>query len=148
MNATGIITVNPVCLTATNVDYNNINTYYKVPIGSQCWMKENLRTRLYNDGTEILFDATVGSVGSSPTWQNLTVGGHTIYAHDNTASPSNLTTYVYLYNWYEAAGIVTNLGSPSKNICPTGWHVPNDKERTTLTGYLSGTNVAGGKMKA
>ena len=71
-------------------------------------MKENLRTRLYNDGTEILFDATVGSVGSSPTWQNLTVGGHTIYAHDNTASPSNLTTYVYLYNWYEAAGIVTN----------------------------------------
>jgi len=68
VNATGIITVNPVCLTATNVDYNNINTYYKVPIGSQYWMKENLRTRLCNNGTEILFDATVGSVGSSPTW--------------------------------------------------------------------------------
>jgi uncharacterized protein (TIGR02145 family) len=35
----------------------------------------------------------------------------------------------------------------SKNVCPTGWHVPTDVEWTTLTNYLGGTGLAGGKMK-
>jgi len=34
-----------------------------------------------------------------------------------------------------------------KNVCPLGWHVPNDAEWTTLTDYLGGASVAGGKMK-
>jgi len=36
----------------------------------------------------------------------------------------------------------------SRNLCPTGWHVPSDDEWTTLTTYLGGEGVAGGKMKA
>ena len=35
----------------------------------------------------------------------------------------------------------------NKNICPTGFHVPTDTEWTTLTTYLGGESVAGGKMK-
>ena len=34
-----------------------------------------------------------------------------------------------------------------KNVCPTGWHVPTDAEWTTLTTYLGGESVAGGKLK-
>ena len=34
-----------------------------------------------------------------------------------------------------------------KNVCPTGWHVPSDAEWTTLTTFLGGEAVAGGKLK-
>jgi uncharacterized protein (TIGR02145 family) len=44
-----------------------------------------------------------------------------------------------LYNWYAA--------TDSRNIAPTGWHVPTDAEWITLTTYLGGESVAGGKMK-
>jgi uncharacterized protein (TIGR02145 family) len=108
-------------------------------------MKENLKVTKYNDGTAIPLDASGGSGGnaSGQTWSGLTTGARTVYAHDN----NNLTTYGYLYNWYAASGIVTSGGSSTKNICPTGWHVPTDAEWTTLTTYLGGESVAGGKMK-
>ena len=132
--------------TISDIDGNSYNT---VLIGAQCWTKENLRVRRYNNGTSMLFDITGGSGGSSPTWQNLTIGAHTIYAHDSTATPSNLTKYGYLYNWYAVKGIST-VGviaiTDTLNICPSGWTVPTDAEWTTLTTEI-GLN-AGGKMKS
>jgi uncharacterized protein (TIGR02145 family) len=107
--------------------------------------------RRYNNGTSILFDNTGGSGGSSSTWQNLTIGAHTIYANDSTTTPSNRTKYGYLYNWYVANGIFTtgNIASTDTlNICPSGWHVPTDADWTTLTTELGGESVAGGKMKS
>jgi uncharacterized protein (TIGR02145 family) len=47
-------------------------------------------------------------------------------------------TYGALYNWY-----TVNTGK----LCPKGWRVPNDDEWTSLTSYLGGSSVAGGKMK-
>ena len=138
----------PCGTTITDIDGNSYNT---VLIGSQCWTKENLRVRRYNDGTAIQFDATGGSGGSSSTWQNLTIGAHTIYANDSTTTPSNRTKYGYLYNWYAAKGIYTagNIASTDTlNVCPVGWHVPTDAEWTTLTTELGGESVAGGKMKS
>jgi uncharacterized protein (TIGR02145 family) len=38
------------------------------------------------------------------------------------------------------------MGSPTKNICPTGWHVPSDTEWDILTSNLG--NDLGGKMKS
>jgi uncharacterized protein (TIGR02145 family) len=135
--------------TISDIDGNSYNT---VLIGAQCWTKENLRVRRYNNGTSMLFDTTGGSGGSSSTWQNLTRGAHTIYAHDSTATtPSNLTKYGYLYNWYAAKGISTGgtiLPNDTLRICPTGWHVPTDTEWTTLTTELGGESVAGGKLKS
>lgn len=127
------------------------NVYNTVLIGAQCWTKENLRVRRFNNGTSILFDAIGGSGGSSSTWQNLEIGAHTIYAHDSVATPSNLTKYGYLYNWYAAKGISTTgtiLANDTLNICPSGWHVPTDAEWTTLTTELGGESVAGGKLKS
>jgi uncharacterized protein (TIGR02145 family) len=48
----------------------------------------------------------------------------------------NYDTYGALYNWESA-----------KNACPPGWHLPSDSEWTTLTAFLGGETVAGGKMK-
>jgi len=45
-----------------------------------------------------------------------------------------------LNTWYD---VNDRLG-----LAPAGWHVPTDAEWTTLTTFLRGTEVAGGKMKA
>ena len=51
-------------------------------------------------------------------------------------SISYVAKYGYLYNWGTAL-----------TICPTGWHLPTDAEWTTLTTFLGGESVAGGKLK-
>ena len=35
-----------------------------------------------------------------------------------------------------------------QGICPTGWHIPTDAQWTTVTTFLGGESVAGGKMKS
>ncbi|MBK9327803.1 MAG: fibrobacter succinogenes major paralogous domain-containing protein [Sphingobacteriales bacterium] len=112
--------------TVTDIDGN---VYNVVKIGNQCWMKENLKTTRYNDGSAI-------PTGLSNTaWEATTNGAYAIY--DNNAA--NNTTYGKLYNWY-----AVNTGK----LAPAGWHVPTDAEWTTLTTYLGGVRVAGGPMKA
>ena len=114
----------PGAATVTDVDNNIYNT---VQIGTQCWMKENLRTTRYANGTSI----ALGSSTSSTTAYR--------YYPDNNSS--NVSTYGYLYNWKALMG---NSSSSSANpsgvqgICPTGWHVPSDAEWTQLTDYVSG----------
>ena len=119
--------------TVSDIDGNVYNT---VLIGTQCWTKENLRVRKYNNGTSILFNASGGSVGTSTTWQNLTIGAHTIYAHDSTTTPSNRTKYGYLYNWYAAKGITTAGSTTYSNICPIGFHVPTDSDWNKLVKFI------------
>jgi uncharacterized protein (TIGR02145 family) len=134
------------CGTSTVLD-NELNSYNTVLIGTQCWTKENLKVTRYNDGTAILLNNTYTSGTVSTVWQGLPTGAYTIYGN-GLSTGTDATNYGFLYNWYAAVGIVTPMGSPTKNICPTGWHVPTDTEWTTLTDYLLGLSVAGGKMKS
>ncbi len=101
------------------------NTYTIIGIGSQIWMAENLKTTKYNDGTSIPYSSQVTSIPS--------------YCYYNNDEATYKNTYGSLYN----GRILTT----SKNVCPTGWHIPTKDEVTTLIGYLGGSNVAGGKMK-
>ncbi|OFX31706.1 MAG: hypothetical protein A2X08_16050 [Bacteroidetes bacterium GWA2_32_17] len=117
-----------ICGTSTITDINS-NTYNTVSIGGQCWMKENLKTTKYSDNTAI------PNITNSTTWSNLSTGAYCNYSN----TPSNANTYGRLYNWYAV--------TDTHNICPTGWHVPSDAEWTTLTTYLGGESVAGGKLK-
>jgi uncharacterized protein (TIGR02145 family) len=113
-------------------------SYDVITLGSQCWMKQNLRVTTLNDGTAIPVDAggtTTGNGSGYTGWLNTTTSAMTVYAHD----ASNLTTYGYLYNQYAV--------NDPKGLCPSGWHVPTDAEWTTLSTCLGGELVAGEKMK-
>lgn len=115
----------PSATTVTDIDGN---LYHSVTIGTQVWMVENLKVTKYNDGTSI------PNVTDATEWSELTTGA--LCDYENT--PTNSATYGKLYNWY-----AVNTGK----LCPTGWHVPTDAEWTTLTTYLGGLSVAGGKLK-
>jgi uncharacterized protein (TIGR02145 family) len=105
------------------------NSYFTVVIGTQIWTRENLKTTKYRDGTPI------PNVSDNNTWSSLPTGA---YCWDNN-DIANKNIYGALYNWIAI--------TDSKGLCPTGWHVPTDGEWTTLTTYLGGTSVAGGKLK-
>ena len=58
--------------------------------------------------------------------------------YDN--DPANGTKYGKLYNWYAV--------HDPRGLAPKGWHIPSDKEWTTLTDNLGGENGAGTQMKS
>ncbi len=102
------------------------NYYTSIQIGTQKWLKENLKTTKYNDGTDI-----------GTAWG--TIPSYAWYNNDMAYKEA----YGALYNWYAVDTISTN----HKNICPVGWHVPTQTEFQTLIDYLGGVDVAGGKIK-
>ena len=90
------------------------NVYQTVRIGTQVWMRENLKVSLYRNGNPIITGLT------NSAWAATTSGAYSIYNND----PSNNTIYGKLYNWYAV--------NDSRGLCPLGWHVPNDAEWKTL----------------
>jgi uncharacterized protein (TIGR02145 family) len=110
-----------------------------VTIGTQIWCSTNLDVTTYRDGTPI------PQVTDPTEWANLTTGAWCYYNNE----PDNGDIYGKLYNWYAVAGIHdTDSSTPNKILAPLGWHIPTDAELTTLTNFLGGQNVAGGKMKS
>ena len=107
------------------------NVYKTITIGTQTWMAENLRTTRYRDGTAI------PNVTDNIAWSALTTGTYCTY--ENTADVVTIATNGMLYNWYAA--------TDSRNIAPTGWHLPSDDEWETLINYLGGEDITDGKMK-
>nr|WP_321451574.1 FISUMP domain-containing protein [uncultured Carboxylicivirga sp.] len=111
----------------TTVDYNYITDFdgyqYKtLPIGSQQWMVENLRTTHYNNGDEILTTDIPGKgIGymENPKYQWVYQGNDDL-----------LNDYGRLYTWY---AIVDD-----RNVCPQGWHVPSIDEYHQLVDYIGG----------
>jgi uncharacterized protein (TIGR02145 family) len=89
----------------------------------------NLKTTKYKDGTAIPL------VTNNTTWGNLTTPGYCWYNNDASTYKN---TYGALYNWY-----AVNTGK----LAPAGWHVPSNAEWNTLSAYLGGDNVSGGKLK-
>ena len=118
--------------TLTDVDGNIYNT---VQIGDQCWLRENLRTTRYADGTPI--EHGNGASYTTPYWY---------YPMDDAANKPN---YGLLYNWPAVVrGVTGSAANPSgvQGICPDGWHVPSVAEWTQLTDYVSSQSeyVCGG----
>ncbi|MBQ7489487.1 MAG: fibrobacter succinogenes major paralogous domain-containing protein, partial [Bacteroidales bacterium] len=127
--AVSFTTVAPfVCGTSTISDYDN-NVYNTVQIDGQCWLKENLRTTHYSDGTAV----PLGS-GYSAT------DGYYLHLEDNA---SNDATYGLLYNYkavMNGASSINAVPSGVQGICPTGWHVPSRAEFENLLTYLYDQN--------
>ncbi len=105
------------------------NHYPTVTIGSQIWLAKNLKTTKYTDGGAIEYPGA-----DNNAWMTNTTGAYAWY--DN--SIGNKDVYGALYNWYAADTSI---------LCPNGWHVPTDEEWTTLTTFLGGMDIAGGKLK-
>lgn len=124
-NEFSVTTINNTITTVTDIDENVYNT---VQIGTQIWMRENLKTTHYNDGTPI------PNITNDSIWGTEATGAYCYYNNDI----NNNSTYGKLYNWY-----ATHTGK----LAPVGWHVPTYAEFQTLITYLGGNTVAGGKMK-
>jgi uncharacterized protein (TIGR02145 family) len=86
------------------------NIYRTVKIGNQVWTVENLKVTKYRNGDAILY------VIDNLEWAKLTIGAYCNYDNDM----NNIMVYGRLYNWYAI--------NDSRNIAPTGWHVPTDEE--------------------
>jgi len=105
--------------------------YKTVTIGTQVWMAVNLKTTKYRNGN---------SIGTTnPATLNISAESTPKYQWANYGIESNVATYGRLYTWHTA--------TDSRGICPTGWHLPSDAEWTTLTTFLGGNSIAGGKLK-
>ena len=114
------------CAGTPTVSYGG-QTYNTVQIGTQCWLRENLNIGTMINGT---MDQTNNGVIEKYC-----------YNDDN----SNCDIYGGLYQWDEVMQYVTTAGV--QGICPSGWHIPTDAQWTSVTTFLGGEIVAGGKMK-
>lgn len=105
------------------------NVYNSVTIGTQVWMKENLKTTRFNNGDAIPL------VTGKDDWTALATPGYCWFNNDATTYKD---PYGALYNWFTVQ---------KSNLCPEGWHVPTHLEWTKLSDFLGGVYVAGGELK-
>lgn len=103
------------CGTITDGSGNNYET---IVIGSQCWMKENLKTTKFKDGSNIT------NVTNNASWSTFISPAYCWY---NNSYSLNGVVYGALYNF---TAVNTEL------LCPNGWHVPNKSEWELMEQYL------------
>ena len=107
----------------TVTDYDG-NVYHTVRLGEQCWMRENLRTTHYADGTAIA--TTSGTSETVPYY----------YQHNSL----NVVQFGLYYNWTAVMnGAESSNTNPSgvQGICPDGWHVPSAAEWLELNDFVN-----------
>jgi uncharacterized protein (TIGR02145 family) len=97
------------------------NVYNTVSIGTQLWMKENLKT------TKYLNSDLIGT--TTPATLDITNEITPKYQWAYDGDENNVAIYGRLYTWFTV--------TDSRNVCPTGWSVPTDAQWTTLTDYLT-----------
>lgn len=109
-----LIFLTSLCMALSGCHSNKVkdidgNKYKTVTIGTQVWMRENLKTTRYNDGTLIPL------VTDSDAWTELNTPAFCWYNNDQ----ANKNVYGALYNWYAVS---------TGKLCPDGWHVSADSE--------------------
>jgi len=104
-----------------------------VKIGKQTWTTKNLDVSKFRNGEAIPLAKT------NAEWALAGQNGQPAWCYYNN-DPANGTTYGKLYNWYAV--------SDPRGLAPNGYHIPTDKEWTTLTTYLGGDWSASPKMKS
>ena len=109
----------------------NGNVYKTIANGTQIWMAENLKTTRYRNGD------LIGT--TTPAILNIISESTPKYQWAFDGNESNVAIYGRLYTGYAV--------TDSRNVCPTGWHLPADAEWSTLTTHLGGADVAGDKLK-
>ena len=106
------------------------NNWYKVvQIGTQCWLKENMRATKYRDGTNT---TDINKPNASTV-----VSDQQKYRYEPPVN--NIREYGYLYNWLAATGDPSSTSSTSiiQGVCPDGWHVPRDDEWYVMETFVN-----------
>jgi uncharacterized protein (TIGR02145 family) len=104
-----------------------------VMIGDQEWQTKNLDVDRFRNGESI------PHVRTDEEWKTAGERGEPAWCYYYNDA-GNDKIYGKLYNWYAVNDV--------RGLAPEGWHIPTDEDWTTLTDYLGGLEVAGGKMKA
>jgi uncharacterized protein (TIGR02145 family) len=128
-NELGTTSGDDITVTTFNVSDIDGNGYYTVQIGTQEWITENLKATHFQNGD------TIPNVSSIYEWGGLTRAAYCFLNND----PSIAAVYGNLYNFYVA--------KDSRNVCPTGWHVPTMDEWNILITYLGGNIAADTKLR-
>lgn len=102
------------------------NEYDTVVIGTQVWLRENLKTTKYYNGVSIPL------VTDNTQWASMTSAAFCWYGNNSSLKDD----YGALYNWYAV---------DTKILCPIGWHVPTQEEWNILFDYVG--DLAGAKLK-
>ena len=109
------------------------HSYYVTQIGDQCWMRTNLRTTKYNDGSTIPGGVSYSGYSKTDPYHYI--------------NPSyNDSIYGYFYNWPAAAH---RNSSNRLDLCPKGWHVPSQADLETLlstAGVTISNNIGTGAV--
>ena len=135
------------CEGALFADFDG-NTFEGVEIGTQCWMKENLKVTHFPNGEAIPY------IADFDTWKNL-ANSNTAVAYCyyfNTQSYADTYGNLYTYataiasNWTKDNDEVTNAEG-GQGICPDGWHLPTNPDWALMINYLGTWTDAGGEMK-
>lgn len=94
--------------------------YNTVKVGDQWWFAENLA---------YLPNVTVPTTGSVATPYNYVYNQTSCGCLGKAKANENYKIYGTLYNWKAA-----------ENVCPVGWHLPDDSEWEQLAEYISDDN--------
>lgn len=100
----------------TLTDIEN-NTYKWTRLGDQVWLSENLKVTKSSSGKGFSY------IEDNVTWGNL---------KDNDIDAA----YCFLENNENNTYSVLYTYAAAKEVCPDGWHLPNDNDFRALKGYL------------
>ncbi|MBK7174704.1 MAG: fibrobacter succinogenes major paralogous domain-containing protein [Bacteroidales bacterium] len=94
------------------------NKYDTIHIGTQVWLKQNLKVTHYRNGDP------VEPILKDSDWFYSESGAWCCYNNDT----NNIPIYGCLYNLYAA--------KDPRGLCPQGWHTPTEDEWRTLVSFL------------
>lgn len=108
------------------------NFYQSVIIGNQEWLASNIRATKFSNGDSIVHAINSWGVNG---WASMSAPAWCWFSNDSVYE----IPYGKLYNGY--------VVNDPRNICPVGWHVPNNEDWLTLENFAGGSDFAGGKLK-
>ncbi len=132
-----VITFNPTIKYGTVTDIDG-NTYKTVQIAGKEWMAENLKVKRYSNGEPIQIVDWTSYGKSFIDWIYSGVDSWKYFSSDSLEASKKFKVYGLQYNW--------KVVSDSRNVCPTGWHVPSEAEFTSLLNSQGGMYQAGKKL--
>ena len=106
------------------------NVYKTINVNGREWMAENLNVGHFQNGDQIFI------VEENNGWAGSILQPYSCYYNNIT---TNACPYGRIYNFYAV--------TDPRELCPVGWHVPDNGEWALLGNAFGGSSAAGGALK-